>query len=355
MANGATTQTPPTATEIQDLKRLAAGIIRAQGNRFIKELMRTNEITIGTTKDDFERNLTSAIEGGELRLSDVEDWLADVEGWGNQHVYLYALTSTVSRDLTEPKLKQAATDAGHGEKWNAKTILAFPDEPELTSIAYDGNTLSLVWQEASPGWTPTPERNYQQEDGLDTYEYRAWRMVERRAITRFEIRKDLGLAALFIADPIQGEEHKFAIKEAKTEIDKLINLSALESNQLNISVVSRNMDQGNVPSNTNPNPGVKTQKARLLSGGAYVEFAANSKERGYAEETAIRNVRNAIRSRELPSFQGATGVFVFQPQADGLDRPLRVQLYGTGDRIRLWAQMESDEVWDILAQISSYR
>ena len=356
MSNGEAIGQPPNAQEIRDLKRLATGIIRAQGNRFIKELMREKSITLGATKDDFEANLNAAIESGTLRLADVAAWLETVEGWGNQHVYLYAISSTVARQLTEPKLHQAATAAGHGKLWNASTVLAFPDTPRLTSISFDGRALRLVWQEASPGWTPTPTKDFRQEEGLDTFEYRAYRKVERRAITRFEAHKDLGLAALFVGDPIQGEEHAQAIATARAEIGKLINLNALEANRMDISVVSRNMDQRNVPSNTNPSPGIKTQKTRLASGGAYVEFAARASDRGYAEENAIRDVRNAIRAPQLPAFQGATGVFLYQPgsAAGAIGRPLRVQLYGNGDRIRLWAQMDSAEVWAILNDIGSY-
>ncbi len=346
---------PPTAEEIQDLRRLAAGIIRTQGNRFIKELMRANDVTLGANKDDFERNLIAAIEDGQLRLSDVEGWLSEVEGWGNQHVYLYALPSAVTSDLTESKLRGAAVSAGYEDRWNAPTVLAFPDQPELTSISYTDNILRLVWQEASPGWTPVPDRNYIEEEGLDIYEYRAYRLVERRAITRFEAHKDLGLAALFIADPVQGEEHKQAIVEAKRVIQQLINLPALETNQLDISVLSRNIDQRNVPTGANPTPNIKTQKARLLSGGSYVEFAANSKDRGYAEEDTIRNVRASIRTAQLPAFEGATGVFWIQPREGGLTRALRVQLYGADDRMRLWAQMDVDEVWYILQQVSAFR
>lgn len=355
--NVANAQTPPTQQEINDLKRLAAGIVRAQGNRFIKELMRDQGITLGANKNDFERNLSTAIEDGDLRLATVAAWLQSVEGWGNQHVYLYALTSTITRDLTEPKLRQAVSSAGLGHLWNVATVLAFPDEPELISISFTDGTLRLVWQEASPGWTPVPEKDFTQEDGLDTYEYRAYRKVERRAITRFEARKELGLAALFIADPIQGEEHGKAIAEAKRVVGNLMNLSDLENNQLDISVVSRNMDQRNVPSNANPNPSIKTQMARLSSGGSYVEFAANSKDRGYAEESAIRDVRNSIREPQLPAFRGATGVFVFQPGTgpSAFTRPLRVQLYSSDDRIRLWAQMDSVEVWNVLEEVSAYR
>ena len=63
-------QVPPTPSQIADLKRLAAGIIRVQGNRFIKELLRDKGIRIGVNKDDFERNLSEAIETGKLGLED---------------------------------------------------------------------------------------------------------------------------------------------------------------------------------------------------------------------------------------------------------------------------------------------
>jgi hypothetical protein len=80
---------PPGEDEVAALKRLAAGIIRGQGNRFIKELLRCRGIRIGTNKDDFERNLNEAIDRGELRVEHLEGWLQQVEGWGNQHIYLY--------------------------------------------------------------------------------------------------------------------------------------------------------------------------------------------------------------------------------------------------------------------------
>jgi hypothetical protein len=43
-------QAPPTPEEIAALKRLVEGVIRAQGNRFIKELLRAKEIRIGIRK-----------------------------------------------------------------------------------------------------------------------------------------------------------------------------------------------------------------------------------------------------------------------------------------------------------------
>jgi hypothetical protein len=151
-----TSQAPRTPSEIADLKRLAAGIIRTQGNRFIKELLRAKRIRIGVNKDDFERNLTDAIESGELRLDEVEDWLAAVEGWGNQHVYLYNISSALQVALTEDKIHDRVRAAGLEGVWGGATVLEFPDEPKLTSISFTDSVLSarvagvISWVDTSP-------------------------------------------------------------------------------------------------------------------------------------------------------------------------------------------------------------
>ena len=342
------------ATEIATLKRLAAGIIRAQGNRFVKELLRAKKIRIGLNKDDFERHLTEAIESGQLTLEDVEQWLNEVEGWGNQHVYLFNISPTLKRELTLPKVRQRVHDAGLDDVWDAPTVLAFPDQPQLTSISFRDSVLRLVWQEASPGWVPEPEKNYTEQEGLDTYEYRAYRKVEWRAVTRFEAHLASDLAALFIANPIQGEEHQAAVAEAERVIALLMDLPRLKSGQCNIPIVSKNLDQKNVPTNKTPNPPVKAQKSRLGSGDAYVEFAANASDKAYWEVPAIQNVRNSVRAQQLKVFHGTEGVFIFQI-GDGLTRPLRVQLHGKDHRIRLRAEMDAGEVWTILTKLSFYQ
>ncbi len=348
---------PPPERDVLELKRLAAGIIRAQGNRFIKELLRSKKIPIGKNKNDFERNLNEAIESGKLILSDVDSWLKLVEGWGNQHVYLYNLTSSLRKDLTQPKIQGQVKEKGFSKVWNGKTVNTFPDKPKLTSISFRHSVFQLQWQEVAQGWTAVADKNYKEVEGLDTFEYRAYRRLDDRAITRFEAHLDFGLAALFVAKPIADEEHKNAIREARHVIGQLIDLSELDRGQVDISTVCRNLDQQNVPTNSKPNPEIRTQKSRLASGGAYIEFAANSKTKAYWEESVVKDVRNSIRTTQLSDFQGEDGVFVFQESSgtDGLNRPLRVQLIGKDARIRLWAQMTAHEVWTILIKLGNYQ
>jgi hypothetical protein len=349
-------ETPLTPGEIEAMKRLVDGVIRAQGNRFIKELLRDEKIRIGDTKEDFQVNLNDAIESGKLRLDDLADWLKRVEGWGNQHVYLYKISPKLTKELTEPKIRQQVEAAADLKKvWNAPTVLEFPDEPNLTSISFSDSVLRLVWQEGSARWLQYPEKNYRKVEGLDTFEYRAWLRVERRAITRFEAHVDKGLAGLFILVPIADDEHKAAKEEAYRVIGRLMDLSALELGQIDISTVSKNLDQQNLPNNRTRQPAVKTQKSRLTSGGAYIEFASKSLDKAFWEETAVRNVRRSVRTPEqLRAFSGTEGSFIFQEDI-GLSRPLRVQFYGEENRIRLWKQMDAEEVWTILSKIKTYQ
>ena len=84
--------TDPREGEQQVLLRLVRGIVLAQGNIYIKSLLREKGLRIGDTKADFEQNLEQAVADGKITLVDVEEWLDRVEGWGDQHVYLFNLS-----------------------------------------------------------------------------------------------------------------------------------------------------------------------------------------------------------------------------------------------------------------------
>ena len=346
---------PPTDEEKSQLKRLTGGIIRVQGNRFIKELLRARGITIGRNKAEFEANLLAAIDRGCLGLDDVRSWLGSVEGWGNQHVYLYGISDALRSKLTVTRVKNAVKRAGWEDKWDAETVMDFPDLPQLTSISFDGNVLRVVWQEGTQNWTPDGDKNYQKEEGLDLYEYRAFRQIEDRVITRFVVHLDRGLAALLLPQPIRGQEHTTAIDEAKQVIKALMSLKALEDEQLDLSIVARNMDQESFKTAGDPEAFIRPQKSRLRAGASYVEFGARSEKKAYAAEEAIRNVRDSIETpAEQKKFKSDVGVFLLGP-GKGLERRIRAELHRSGHRIRFKAQMDAAEVWLILSEIAEHK
>ena len=348
---------PLTDEQKAELKQLTGGIIRIQSNRFIKELMREKGITLGRNKSEFEANLLDAIDNSCISLDDVKAWLDDVEGWGNQYVYLYGVSDKLRSYLTPTKIRNAAKRNGWENKLNAHTELEFEDEPQLNSISFKDGVLRITWQEGTESWTPDDTRTYQKEEGLDLYEYRAHRQVQDRVITRFVVRLDLGLAAILVPHPIRGRERSVAKEEVERVVDALMSLAALDDEQLDLSVVARNMDQASFENADDDDPGtfIRPQKSRLSAGGSYVEFGAMSANKAYGAEGPVVAVRDSIKTaKEQEEFDADSGVFLFGP-GRGIEKRVRAELHGAGDRIRFRAQMRADEVWTILAEIAKFR
>ena len=134
--------------EMKKLKKLASGIILAQGNKFIKELLREKKIRMGATKDDFHRNMIEAIEAGKLKLTDFEEWLERVEGWGDQHVYLYKIPEEVINSAlwsSEDNVRRKVEESKKLEKlWNAQTTFEYPKKLKLTGIYYKDKVISAI-------------------------------------------------------------------------------------------------------------------------------------------------------------------------------------------------------------------
>ena len=68
------------------LKELVRRVIVAQGNAFIKELLRSTGARVGASKEDFANNLDAAIDADELTQEKLETWLAEVEGLSLIHI-----------------------------------------------------------------------------------------------------------------------------------------------------------------------------------------------------------------------------------------------------------------------------
>src|SRR5687767_10927182 len=141
--------TPLTLAERKELIALIRSIVVAQGNIFIRELLRRNGLRIGTNKEEFERNLINAIDNGELRLTLLREWLEEVEGWGDQHVYLYHVPREVLDDLkwASPDTLRASLPTAQQKLWQSDKVLHFPPKPTLTGIFYENEALRYVWHQ----------------------------------------------------------------------------------------------------------------------------------------------------------------------------------------------------------------
>jgi hypothetical protein len=324
-------------------RRLVESVVLAQGNIFIRELLRRKKLRIGTKKEDFEANLLEAIDAGDLGLADITEWLDEIEGWGDQHVYLYHLPQAYAADriwrsADEVKKRIPKADI---ELWNAVS-LQFPEEWALTGIFHGGDFLQYVWHERITTLLRRPGMDRREYIEGDWYQFRANLERPDRAVMRFVLHFGKGIAVAFLQIPAEGSAHQDALSMIQKATKPIVDWATLVP--FSASDAIKNLDQAALENEAVA--GVKSQKTRLTDAGNYIEFASTSQDAGYRQSAAVRSVRRAVKPE---SFAGNSGVFLYNAHTPTqLQRPVKIEIFGEQRRIRLWAQLKADEVWEIL-------
>ncbi|HET6840562.1 MAG TPA: hypothetical protein VFK06_02595 [Candidatus Angelobacter sp.] len=149
------------------------------------------------------------------------------------------------------------------------------------------------------------------------------------------------LAAVFMQIPAEGDEHKIALQMVQAATKPLVNWDQLEP--FSASDAIKNLDQAALENEAVAK--VKSKRTRLTDADNYVEFASLS-ESGYRQSEAIRSVRRAVKPE---SFVGNVGVFLYNARTPTQQqRPVKIDIFGEERRIKLWAQLKANEVWEIL-------
>jgi hypothetical protein len=317
-----------------ELKELARRVIVAQGNFFIKELLRSTGSKIGATKETFAANLDAAIDSDAITQEILEAWLAEVEGWGDQHLYL----------VEPPQIDTTLLAGGIGASSHAGSLgavasLDFPDALELKHISVDETGLSMVWHQRKEGWNRWRPKDFIDDEGLERYRFDAYRQRFDRSIVRYEWRfGDAYCAILIHRNPEIDHGAVFGdIRAALAEIGcpdvpfVLIPLS---------QAVKMAATKGK---------GVHSTRFELDSG--YVEMASTLPDGGIE---SVEPVRVVLQTVDANQFDRAQGMLHFAAEEHEVSRRIAVQVYGSEARLRIWAQCKRDDVFQILSLLWAF-
>lgn len=311
------------------LKDKVLAIVLLQGNDFIKELLRQNGAKIGATKADFAKNIIEAIESETLTQAKIEAWLDELEGWGNQHIYLFeAPTVAVS------SLQGAFSTSPHKALVGAPQSYKFPSDLELSNINLDGLSLSLVWHLGKEGWDRAKAKDFVRDEGQDRYRYEAHRRRVDRSLVRFEWKFSDGHCAILIHRN-QDIDHDVVMSVVWTLLQSLnIVTTSRPRIPLTQAVKSASKTKG-------------TKSARLEADGGFVDLVSTLEDGGIDKVAAVRHTRNAMKDDE---FSRAQGIFSLGSD-EGLAQTMSVQVFGSEARVRLWAQCKRDDVYTVVAYL----
>ena len=328
-----------------DLHKLIENLVIAQGNTFVKELLRSKNLRIGTSKSTFLESLHKAIDSNELKESDLDEWLSSVEGWGSHNVYLFRANATKLKALliNHENLELALTRANLIDIFNNPTPHAFPSELSETSVRRDDHSLQVIWHQRLEGWSPEPEMDFEQIIQDEEYRFKASRKKFERRLARLVLRSDIGLVAFFIDIPVSEKEaHDAAFKLLERTAKVLLPTVILKP--VDIGQAQLMLDKGN----TSPGISVATKRSRIHSPGAYVEFGSTSVG-DYKDIAVVREVRRAAQSKLI----GQSGDFIFSlPSSTKKSRNIFVHLNATLKRIDIRSQLHFSEEWLILQKIA---
>lgn len=310
----------------KQLKNDVRAIILSQGNNFIKELLRRHSIKIGTTKKDFAKNVADAIDDGTLTQDMIEAWLEEVEGWGDQHVYLFEAPTIATADIGG-----LLAGSDYKDIVGKRQSFDFPDELTLSSILLDDIGLSLIWHLAKEGWNRAKSKDYVKKVGLDQYRFDAYRQRMDRSVVHFEWRFVDKHCAIFIHRN-KDIDHNEAMANV-WEVLEGLGLCEKQCIRLSLSeaVKSASKQKG-------------TKTARLEADGGFIELVSTLKDGGIDEVEAVRHARNAVDDTE---FARAQGMFSVKQDGDG-EEAMSVQVFGSEGRLRLWAQCKRDIVYAVI-------
>lgn len=318
----------------EKLKEIVKRIVVVQGNAFIKELLRGSDSKIGTTKDDFAKNLEEAIDKDVITQESLEEWLAEVEGWGNQHLYLFE-----PPNIDLEALGKGISASPYADLVDQGVSLDFPDGLELKNIIFSNTGLSITWHQGKEGWNRWKPNDYTEEKGTDLFRYDAYRQRFDRSVIRFEWHfKEPYCTILIHRNP------EIVHKDVFNNI--YATLASIGCPNVPLTMVP--LSQA-VKFAARDDRGVHSTRFELDSG--YVEMASTLAEGGIE---SVKPVRRVLHALDASQFERAQGMLHFVAEEHDISRRIAVQVYGSEGRLRIWAQCKRDDVFKIVTLLWGY-
>jgi hypothetical protein len=309
---------------------MAKTIVVSQGNQFIKELLRRHEIKIGANKTDFLKNLNDAIDDGRLTQGDFEEWLDEVEGWGNQHVYFFAVPPRKSR----AEILRLVQASASGALVNVGRSHTFPESLTLTGIDVSNASVSFSWHRGTltADRVEAKDKPNEEIEG-DTYEFRAYRQRSNRAVMRFVWQFDLPYSAVFLQLPNEGHDHRDALGLVHEQL-RQTGLALRPLARVPLSNAAKRLG-------TSARASAKSQT--MHTHGGYISLVATLETGGIEEVEAVKEARRGVN---LDAFQSADGRYrLAREEHKTLSKDINFEIFGATSRVRIWVNCKKDDVY----------
>src|SRR5262249_21959133 len=147
--------------------------------------------------------------------------LDQVEGWDNQHIYLYrSPEELIARWNTETKARAILKAHGKEHLVNQRRPLVLPAAPQLCTVEWAPSRIRFIWVEKRVWKDRVPDEDFQRDD----LEFTANRLRVARGIVTFDWDLVSGHAALLIQRLPSGSNYGAARQRFEAELQPLVKI-----------------------------------------------------------------------------------------------------------------------------------
>jgi hypothetical protein len=292
------------------------------------------------TRDALRARLQEFAEGDAGRIARLTNYLDLIEGWGNQHLYLYKAPAGLCRAWRSEQYGKGifktnrVLDLANGSR---PTVL--PARPTLSSIRYDSKVLRLVWTEKREWFERVEEKDSEKEEGRLVF--KAFERRSSRGTLAFDWDLTTGDAMIMIQRLPSGTNYERVRDRVVNWLRPFVDIRTFEVVRVNTAI--RPIRNGSE---------VRERKVNLetIQGGK-ASFTSPGKRHSVKADQTLRKME-AAGDRDV---QGSFGNFYWLPaNTNQLDEEMHTTLHKKDQRVGVFGEKLETEVRYVVRRVRAH-
>ncbi|SRR6266545_465435 len=321
---------PPTEQEVEVLLNL----ILARPIWQLSPFLRQSKLVSSGTKEAIRHRLTAGLDDGKVDVASLIDLLDELEGWGNQHIYLYKSNHKISeRWSSVAYVKSILRKNDLTRLHNKRNPLVLPPDRQISAIRHSPERLRIQWIEAREWEEHVPDEDIPTDDGILRY----FKRRQARGMTIFDWDLLSGHAALLTQRLPHGNKYDEVRKNFEKELEPILGIRQLEKLRLSRSIAKIEDSK----------EAMRRQFHHELIGGETVSMTSSTRSEDVFKSPTLEKARQALGGNTLPLI----GNLYWQPVSGKFDRVVHVKLYPKDQRVGVFGACRESEVQYLLSRI----
>jgi hypothetical protein len=335
----------PSVLPIDTETSLVLDYLLSHKMQYSQNYLREHALPFSGTKAWLRTRLEGYLREGRITFQELVALLDVIEGWGNQHIYLYKAPSQILTLWdTEESTRHHLQSLGLSELLNSPRPIVLPDTPTLSSVIWNPSRLRLVWVEKRL-WR---ERTPQHDKKVDDMVWEAFQIHTSRGLVTFDMNLVSGDAMLMIQrlPDRRGPSHRTDYPQVRDEFEKqlepITSISYFE--RIPISPAIQHIEQ------LAQSEVRRRQVSHRTEQGAKANWISATPDQDIFADPDIKRSRHALGNR-IASLHGD---FYWLPIERELTRRLHCKLYTIDQRIGVFGEHTEGDVRYVISRIRQY-